>query len=49
MNADGGGRLEGGGAVFESVDEYTIQTNPYSAQFGRGAAIMNFHIRSGTN
>lgn len=49
MNADGGGRQEGAQAPFESVDEYSIQTNAYSAQYGRGSSLLNFHIRSGTN
>jgi len=49
MNADGGGRQEGLGAPFESVDEYAIVTNAYDAQYGRGAGLLNFHIRSGTN
>src|SRR3990172_1193757 len=49
MNADGGGRQEGVGPAFEAVDEYSIQTNAYSAQYGRAPGLMNFHIRSGTN
>jgi Carboxypeptidase regulatory-like domain/TonB dependent receptor len=49
MNADGGGRQEALGAPFESVDEYAIITNAYNAQYGRGAGLLNFHIRSGTN
>jgi hypothetical protein len=49
MNADGGGRQEGLGAPFEAVDEYAIITNAYTAQYGRGAGLLNFHIRSGTN
>jgi hypothetical protein len=49
MNADGGGRQEGVSAPFESVDEYSIVTNAYSAQYGRGAGLLDFHIRSGTN
>jgi hypothetical protein len=49
MNADGGGRQEALGAPFESVDEYAIVTNAYNAQYGRGAGLLNFHIRSGTN
>ena len=49
MNADGGGRQEGLGAPFEAVDEYAIITNAYNAQYGRGAGLLNFHIRSGTN
>ncbi len=49
MNADGGGRQEGAQAPFESVDEYSIQTNAYAAQYGRGSSLLNFHIRSGTN
>ena len=49
MNADGGGRQEGLGAPFESVDEYAIVTNAYNAQYGRSAGVLNFHIRSGTN
>ena len=49
MNADGGGRQEGAQAPFESVDEYSIQTNAYSAQYGRGSSLLNFHIRSGAN
>jgi hypothetical protein len=49
MNADGGGRQEGLGAPFESVDEYAIVTNAYNAQYGRAAGVLNFHIRSGTN
>jgi hypothetical protein len=49
MNADGGGRQEALGAPFESVDEYAIITNAYNAQYGRGAGLLNFHIRSGSN
>ena len=49
MNADGGGRQEGLGAPFEAVDEYAVVTNAYDAQYGRGAGLLNFHIRSGTN
>lgn len=49
MNADGGGRQEGLGAPFESVDEYAIVTNAYNAQYGRAAGVLNFHIRSGSN
>lgn len=49
MNADGGGRQEGGGAPFETVDEYAINTNAYSAQYGRSTGQLDFHIRSGTN
>jgi hypothetical protein len=49
MNADGGGRQEGLGAPFEAVDEYAIITNAYNAEYGRGAGLLNFHIRSGTN
>ncbi len=49
MNADGGGRQEGLGAPFESVDEYAIITNAYNAEYGRGSGLLNFHIRSGTN
>ncbi len=49
MNADGGGRQEGGGAPFEAVDEYAINTNAYSAQYGRSTGQLDFHIHSGTN
>ena len=49
MNADGGGRQEGLGAPFEAVDEYAINTSAYSAAYGRGSGLLNFHIRSGTN
>ncbi|PYU66052.1 MAG: hypothetical protein DMG49_22970, partial [Acidobacteria bacterium] len=49
MNADGGGRQEGLGAPFEAVDEYSVNTNAYSAQYGRGSGLLNFHIRGGTN
>ncbi|MBS1850087.1 MAG: TonB-dependent receptor [Acidobacteria bacterium] len=49
MNADGGGRQEGLQPPFESVDEYSINTNAYSAQYGRGAGLLNFHFKSGTN
>ncbi len=49
MNGDGGGRQEGLGVPFEAVDEYAINTNAYSAVYGRGAGLLNFHIKSGTN
>ena len=49
MNADGGGRQEGLGVPFEAVDEYTVVTNAYDAEYGRGAGLLNFHVRSGTN
>ena len=49
MNADGGGRQEGGGAPFETIDEYAINTNAYSAQYGRSTGQLDFHIHSGTN
>jgi hypothetical protein len=49
MNADGGGRQEGNGPPVDAVDEYSVNTNAYSAQYGRGAGLLNFHMRSGTN
>ena len=49
MNGDGGGRQEGLGVPFEAVDEYAINTNAYSAVYGRGSGLLNFHIKSGTN
>ena len=49
MNADGGGRQEGGGPPVDAIDQYTIVTNGYSATYGRSSGLLNFHIRSGTN
>jgi hypothetical protein len=49
MNADGGGRQEGGGPPVDAVDEYSVVTNAYSAQYGRAQGGLNFHMRSGTN
>lgn len=49
MNGDGGGRQEGLGVPFEAVDEYSINTNAYSAVYGRGSGLLNFHIKGGTN
>ena len=49
MNADGGGRQEGGGPPVDAVDEYAIDTNAYSAEYGRSSGFLNFHIHSGTN
>lgn len=49
MNADGGGRQEGGGPPVDAIDEYAINTNAYSAVYGRSSGLLNFHIQSGTN
>lgn len=49
MNADGGGRQEGGGPPVDAIDEYAIDTNAYSAEYGRSSGLLNFHIHSGTN
>ncbi len=49
MNADGGGRQEGGGPPVDAIDEYAIVTNAYSAAYGRSSGLLNFHIASGTN
>jgi Carboxypeptidase regulatory-like domain/TonB dependent receptor len=49
MNADGGGRQEGGGPPVDAVDEYAIDTNAYTAASGRSSGFLNFHIHSGTN
>ena len=49
MNADGGGRQEGGGPPVDAIDQYTIVTNGYSAVYGRSSGLLNFHIKSGTN
>ncbi|HUY12855.1 MAG TPA: carboxypeptidase-like regulatory domain-containing protein [Terriglobia bacterium] len=49
MNADGGGRQEGNGPPVDAVAEYAIDTNAYSAQYGRGTGLLNFSIKSGTN
>jgi hypothetical protein len=49
MNGDGGGRQEGLGVPFEAVDEYAIHTNAYSAVYGRGSGLLNFHIKNGNN
>jgi hypothetical protein len=34
---------------YESVDEFKMQNNTYSAEYGRGVGVENFHFRSGTN
>ena len=49
MNADGGGRQEQGGPPVDAVDEFAINTNAYSAQYGRGSGLLNFHLHSGAN
>jgi Carboxypeptidase regulatory-like domain/TonB dependent receptor len=49
MNANGGGRQEGGGPPVDAVDEYAIETNPYTASAGRSVGFLNFHLHSGTN
>jgi Carboxypeptidase regulatory-like domain/TonB dependent receptor len=43
------GELESYEPPYESVDEFKMQTNAYSAEYGRGVGVMNFHFRSGTN
>lgn len=37
------------GPAYESVDEFKVQTSVFSAQYGRGQAVENFHFASGTN
>ncbi len=49
MNADGGGRQENSGPPVDAVDEFAINTNAYSAQYGRGTGQLDFHLHSGTN
>jgi hypothetical protein len=49
MNADGGGRQEALSPPVDSIDEYSIVTNAYSAANGRSSGLLNFHIVSGTN
>ncbi len=49
MNADGGGRQENNGPPVDAVDEFAINTNAYSAQYGRGTGQLDFHLHSGTN
>jgi hypothetical protein len=34
---------------FEAVDEFSVEKNSYSAQYGHGSAVENFHYKSGTN
>ena len=43
------GELELYEPPYESVDEFKVQNNAYSAEYGRGVGVMNFHFRSGTN
>jgi hypothetical protein len=43
------GELESYEPPFESVDEFKVQNNAYSAEYGRGVGVMNFHFKSGTN
>jgi hypothetical protein len=49
MNADGGGRQENSGPPVDAVDEFAINTNAYSAQYGRSTGQLDFHLTSGTN
>lgn len=49
LNADEGGSFLEFRPPFDGVDEFKMQTNTYSAQYGRGDGVENFHFRSGTN
>lgn len=47
--ADHGGAFETFRPSFESVDQFSVQTNVYSAKYGRGTGVYNFHLASGGN
>jgi hypothetical protein len=49
LNSDEGGSFLQFRPPFESIDEFKMQTNTYSAQYGRGTGIENYHLKSGTN
>ncbi len=49
MNADGGGRQENNSPPVDAIDQYAIDTNDYTAAYGRSSGLLNFHIQSGTN
>jgi hypothetical protein len=47
--ADHGGAFETFRPPFEAVDEFKVQTNVYSAKYGRGTGVYNFHFAGGGN
>src|SRR5579875_2395286 len=43
------GELEAYEPPYESVGEFKMQNNAYSAEYGGGVGVENFHFKSGTN
>jgi hypothetical protein len=49
LNADEGGTFSAARPPYDSVAEFKVEPNPYSAEFGRGNAAASFSFKSGTN